>query len=141
MQHQFRKALSNFRSHSSHVNIIPIVYPASVKEKGLGFLNTLGRGAVILGSDEENDKLIVNRHIKNARLIKNMTLDQKCRFIRDEVKNGIGENTFEVSYVGRVMWGGLDRYIKRFSPVIDITLSGGLSVEISKQTAYKMFIL
>jgi len=130
MQHQFRKALGNYRSHSPHVNILPIVYPDSVRNKDLSFLNTLGRGSVILGSDEENDKLFVNRHIENARKIKNMTLDQKCSFIRDEVKKGIGDNTFEISYVGRVMWGGLDRYIKRFSPVIDITLSGGISVEI-----------
>lgn len=130
MQHQFRKALGNFRSHSSHVIIIPIIYPDWVREKDVSFLNTLGRGAVILASDDENDKLDINHHIENANKIQDMTFEQKCEFIAEKVINGIGENTFEISYVGRVMWGGLDKYIKRFSPVIDVTLSGGISVEI-----------
>ena len=130
MQHQFRKALGNHKSHSSHVIIIPIVFPDSARDKDVTFLNTLTRGTIILSSDEENDKIAINQHVKIARIIKDMSLEQKCKFMGDIVKKAIGENTFEISYVGRVKWGGLDKYIKRFSPVIDVTLSGGISVEI-----------
>lgn len=37
----------------------------------------------------------------------------------------------EVSYTGRVPWCGLDKYIVSISPYFDMTLSGGVSIEIS----------
>ena len=46
------------------------------------------------------------------------------------ILDGLGANTFEVSYTGRVPWSGLDRYILDVAPYFDLTLSGGLSVEI-----------
>ena len=44
--------------------------------------------------------------------------------------DSIGRNTFEVSYTGRVPFCGLERYITDFSPFLDMSLSGGISVEI-----------
>lgn len=60
MQHQFRKALGNLESHSSHVNIVPIVYPDRYRDRDLDHLNTLGRGSLIINADVEHDKLTVN---------------------------------------------------------------------------------
>ena len=96
----------------------------------LEFLNTLGRGTLLIRADDENDLFMVNQYIEDARLIKDMTFSQKRAFLKERVRKGIGVNTFEVSYVGRVPWSGLDRYIRRFSPYIDLTLSGGLSLEV-----------
>ena len=50
--------------------------------------------------------------------------------MRRVLLKGIGNNTFEVSYTGRVPWCGLDKYIRGAAPYIDMSLSGGLSVEI-----------
>ena len=93
-------------------------------------LNTAGRGVLILQGDDEHDKLTVNEHIRNAEKIRGLSFKEKQEFMRRVVLEGIGENTFEVSYTGRVGWNGLDRYITGFAPYIDMTLSGGLSAEI-----------
>ena len=59
-----------------------------------------------------------------------MTLARKHEYMRKAVLDGIGQNTYEVSYTGRVPWSGLDRYIENMVPYLDMTLSGGISVEI-----------
>jgi hypothetical protein len=50
--------------------------------------------------------------------------------MRKALLKGIGKNTFEVSYTGRVPWSGLDKYITNVVPYLDLTVSGGLSIEI-----------
>lgn len=130
MQHQFRHALGKPLSHLCHVNIVPIVYPVSLRGADMERLNTIGRGSLILRADDQNDLVTVNAHIENEKKIASMTLDQKRAFMRRAVKEGIGVNTFEVSYTGRVAWGGLDKYVSFITPYLDMTLSGGVSVEI-----------
>ena len=136
MQHSFRKLLGTplaqtcLCSHRCHVNILPITYPKKLHGIDIERLNTITRGSVILGSDEANDALTVNRHILNRECLKEMTLSQKHEYMRREVLDVIGKNTFEVSYTGRVPWCGLDKYIVSVSPYLDMTLSGGISAEI-----------
>ncbi|MBR3166295.1 MAG: hypothetical protein IKF16_09030 [Lachnospiraceae bacterium] len=130
MQHQFRGALGKPRSHLCHVNIVPIVYPDSLRAAPIDRLNTIGRGTLILQADNEHDLLTVNVHIRNEQAIRDMTLSGKQKYMRRVLLDGIGNNTFEVSYTGRVNWAGLDRYISYVSPCLDLTLSGGVSVEI-----------
>ena len=113
MQHQYRKALRKPFSHLCHVNIIPIAYPDKMRGKSIELLNTMARGKIIIRGDDANDLLSVNAHIMNEFLL-----------------NSIGKNTFEVSYTGRVPFCGLDKYISDFTPIIDLRLSGGLSIEI-----------
>lgn len=130
MQHTFRKLLGTTFSHRCHVNILPIVYPKRLRGRDVERLNTITRGSVILASDDTNDALTVNRHILNRERLKKMTLPQKHEYMHKEVLDGIGKNTFEVSYTGRVPWCGLDKYIVGVSPYLDMTLSGGISAEI-----------
>lgn len=130
MQHQYRKALGNMHSHNSHVNIIPINYPERLKGKSIELLNTMARGSLVIRADVDNDMLTINEHIKNEKKIKEMTLSEKHEYMRSVLLDGIGTNTFEVSYTGRVPWNGLDKYITNFVPYIDMSLSGGISAEI-----------
>ena len=130
MQHQYRKALGKPFSHNCHVNIVPIVYTDKMRGRNLGFLNTMARGTVIIRADNENDKLSVNTHISNEKLMKGMRLEQKRVHMRKELIKHIGQNTFEVSYTGRVPFSGLDKYISNFVPFLDMSLSGDLSAEI-----------
>ena len=130
MQHQFRGALGKPLSHLCHVNIVPIVYPASLRSAPIDRLNTIGRGTLILQADDAHDLLTVNAHIRNEQAIRDMTLSDKQDYMRRVLLDGIGSNTFEVSYTGRVNWAGLDRYISYAAPFLDLTLSGGVSVEI-----------
>ncbi len=130
MQHQFRQALGAPLSHMCHVNIVPIVYPDRLRGRDVEQLNTIARGSLILRADDMNDLLTVNAHIRNENRIRDMKLAEKRKYMRQVILNGIGANTFDVSYTGRVPWSGLDRYILDVAPCFDLTLSGGLSVEI-----------
>ena len=130
MQHQFRQALGAPLSHMCHVNIVPIVYPARLRSRDVEQLNTITRGSLILRADDATDLLTVNAHIRNEKRIRDMTIIEKHEYMRQVIFDGIGINTFDVSYTGRVPWSGLDRYILDVTPYFDLTLSGGLSVEI-----------
>lgn len=130
MQHQFRKALKAPLSHLCHVNVVPIIYPDRLRGKNIERLNTIARGAVILRADDANDVLTVNEHIRNEKRIRDMSLSGKHDYMLEAIRKGIGKNTFEVSYTGRVPWSGLDRYIRCAVPYLDMTLSGGISIEI-----------
>ncbi|MBR3017717.1 MAG: hypothetical protein IKH57_11700 [Clostridia bacterium] len=130
MQHQFRKALGRPFSHLCHVKVVPMVYPDRIRDAELETLNTISRGILIIRANDDNDALTVNEHIRNERMIRGMTIDQKHEYMKKAVLDGIGKNTYEVSYTGRVPWSGLDRYIENLVPYLDMTLSGGISVEI-----------
>lgn len=142
MQHQFRHALGKPKSHLCHVNLVPILYPSTLRGADMERLNTIGRGSLILRADDASDLVTVNAHVENEKAILRMDLSEKHRFMRDVVINGIGVNTFEVSYTGRVNWGGLDRYISFLTPYLDMTLSGGVSVEIfSRDTDFDINVM
>ena len=130
MQHQFRQALGAPLSHMCHVNIVPIIYPDRLRGRDVEQLNTIARGSLILRADDANDLLTVNAHIRNENRIRDMKLSEKRKYMRQVILDGIGVNTFEISYTGRVPWSGLDRYILDVAPYFDLTLSGGLTVEI-----------
>ena len=142
MQHQFRHALGKPKSHMCHVNIVPIVYPKSLRNADFERLNTIGRGSLILRADDDHDLITVNEHIRNEKKLREMTLADKRGYMRRYVSEAIGNNTFEVSYTGRVAWGGLDRYVSFITPYLDLTLSGGVSVEIfSRDTDFDINIM
>ena len=130
MQHQFRHAFGKNQSHLCHVNLVPMLYPVRLRGADIERLNTIGRGSLILRASDEADLETVNAHIQNEKAIRTMTLSEKHDFMKRAVKDGIGNNTFEVSYTGRVAWGGLDKYVSFLTPYLDLTLSGGISVEI-----------
>lgn len=130
MQHQFRKALGKPYSHLCHTNIVPMVYPDILRGRDIERLNTMSRGMLLIHASDENDVLTVNKHIENTKKIKELPLAEKCGYMSRVLLEGIGDNTFEVSYTGRVPWCGLDKYIKNVAPYIDMSLSGGISVEI-----------
>ncbi len=130
MQHQFRQALGASQSHMCHVKIVPIIYPDRLRGRNVEQLNTIARGSLILRADDANDLLTINEHIRNEKRLRGMKLSEKRKYMRQVILGGIGVNTFEVSYTGRVPWSGLDRYILDVAPYFDLTLSGGLSVEI-----------
>lgn len=130
MQHQYRKALGKPFSHLCHVNILPIVYQDKMRSKDIEVLNTMARGTIIIRADDANDLISVNKHIENENKIKKLTLAQKHEYMKEFLLSEIGKNTFEVSYTGKVPFCGLDKYITDFTPILDMSLSGGISVEI-----------
>lgn len=72
----------------------------------------------------------LNEHIRNDKIIRDMDLAGKQSHMQKAILDGIGTNTFEVSYTGRVPWGGMEKYITNIAPYLDMTLSGGITIEI-----------
>lgn len=130
MQHQYRKALGKPYSHMCHVNVYPIVYTNRMRGRSIELLNIMARGATIVCTDDMNDWLAVNAHIRNEQAIRGMTLEEKHDYMKKFLLDSIGQNTFEVSYTGRVPFCGLEKYVADLSPFLDMRLSGGVSVEI-----------
>lgn len=130
MQHQYRKALRKPFSHLCHVNIVPIIYSDRMRDKDIELLNTMARGTTIIRTDDANDLLVVNAHIQNEKKIQALSLEGKHDYMRGYLLEGIGQNTFEVSYTGRVSFCGLEKYITDFTPILDMSLSGGISIEV-----------
>lgn len=130
MQHQYRKALGKPLSHMCHVNIVPITYTNRMRNRDIELLNTMARGTIIVRADDDNDKLSINAHIANEKKLGTLSLKEKHKHMKAFLTDSIGQNTFEVSYTGRVPFCGLDKYIESFYPFLDMSLSGGISVEI-----------
>ena len=130
VQHSFRKALRKPFSHHCHVNIVPIIYPEMLREKDIERINTISRGLIILRADDQNDILTINKHIRREQHIKELSLSEKQKYVQEAIRREIGTNTFDISYTGLVPWSGIDRYITDVAPYIDISLGGGISMEI-----------
>ena len=130
MQHQYRKALGKPSSHLCHVNVFPIVYTDRMRGRSIELLNVMARGTTLICADDANDRLAINAHIRNERAIRGLSLEAKHDYMKEFLLASIGQNTFEISYTGRVPFCGLEKYIADFTPILDMSLSGGISVEI-----------
>ena len=109
VQHQYRPVLRAPLSHHSLVNYIPVVMQPRLKAWDVEKQNTVVRGQVILKGGEEADVLSVNRLIE-AFPKEAAFADKKeamARFAEDSTHG----KTFGISYVGKLDWCGLERYV------------------------------
>ena len=109
VQHQYRPVLRAPLSHHSLVNYIPVVMLPRLKAWDVEKQNTVVRGQVILKGGEEADVLSVNRLIE-AFPSEATFADKKeamARFAEDSTHG----KTFGISYVGKLDWCGLERYV------------------------------
>jgi hypothetical protein len=109
VQHQYRSVLRAHMSHHSLVNYIPVVLVPCLSQWDVEKQNTVVRGQVILKGGSDADVMAVNRLIKafpnDASFI-----DKKGAMAR-YAENSIHGKTFGISYVGKMDWCGLERYV------------------------------
>ena len=109
VQHQYRSILRTPMSHHSLVNYIPVVLVPRLSQWDVEKQNTVVRGQVILKGGSDADVMAVNRLIKafpnDASFI-----DKKGAMAR-YAENSIHGKTFGISYVGKMDWCGLERYV------------------------------
>ena len=72
--------------------------------------NTVLRGQIIIGSEVFEDLRAVNRLLEACA--PDASLAEKKAAMRKYVERSIESKTFGISYVGRMDWCGLDRYVK-----------------------------
>ncbi len=112
VQHQYRQALRTPYNRHSLVSYIPVSLPLRAKKLQTEQLNTILRGQIILGSDHSEDLKAVNRILNAMPKNTDAPLAEKKASMRQYVNKSIKGKTFGISYVGKMDWCGLDRYVK-----------------------------
>ena len=109
VQHQYRAVLRAPMSHHSLVNYIPVTMPPRLSKWDVEKQNTVVRGQVILKGGKEADIASINR------LIEAFPSDSSLADKKDAMARYAGESilgkTFGISYVGKMDWCGLERYV------------------------------
>ena len=118
VQHQYRATLNAPQSRHSMVNYIPVELSPVIKDRHVELQNTIIRGQIILGSEPERDMYSINRLVSAISKDKCSCLSEKQAAMRRFIENSITPKTFGISYVGKMYWCGMDRYIEDFHAYI-----------------------
>ena len=116
VQHQYRTALRAPMTHHSLVSYIPVDMSPRLKKWDVEKQNTVVRGQVILKGGIEADIAAVNRLIE--AFPSEASFANKKDAMARYAENSIRGKTFGISYVGKMDWCGLDRYIDDFHAYI-----------------------
>ena len=112
VQHQYRQTLKAPFSHHSLVNYIPVFLPPRAKSRDIEQQNTVLRGQIIIGSDLPENLRAINRIIGVLPQNAEASLADKKAAMRQHIARSIEGKTFGISYVGKMDWCGLDRYVE-----------------------------
>jgi hypothetical protein len=110
VQHQYRGVLRAPLSHHSLVNYISVVLPPHIKNWDVERQNTVVRGQVILKGGKDADAASVNR--LTEAFPQDASLADKQKVMARYAENSIRGKTFGISYVGKMDWCGLERYVE-----------------------------
>ena len=112
VQHQYRAALNTPASRHSLVNYIAVSLPARMKAGEVTLQNTVLRGQILLGSEKEADLSAVNRLLSAFPSSESASLAEKKQAMSKYIEDSTCNKTFGISYVGKMDWCGLDRYVE-----------------------------
>ena len=109
VQHQYRAVLRTPMSHHSLVSYIPVTMPPRLSKWDVEKQNTVVRGQVILKGGKEADIASVNRLIE--AFPGESSFADKKNAMACYAEKSIRGKTFGISYVGKLDWCGLERYV------------------------------
>jgi hypothetical protein len=110
VQHQYRAALRAPKSHHSLVNYIPVALAPRLRSWDVEKQNTVVRGQVILKGGVDADIASVNR--LTEAFPAEAAFAEKQKAMADYAENSIRGKTFGISYVGKMDWCGLEKYVE-----------------------------
>lgn len=110
VQHQYRAALRAPKSHHSLVNYIPVALAPRLRSWDVEKQNTVVRGQVILKGALDADIASVNR--LTEAFPAEAAFAEKQKAMADYAENSIRGKTFGISYVGKMDWCGLEKYVE-----------------------------
>ena len=110
VQHQYRAALRAPMSHHSLVSYIPVTLPPRLRKWDVERQNTVVRGQVILGGGPDADLASVKRLLDAFPSDGSFAerADAMARYAKESTQG----KTFGISYVGKMDWCGLERYVE-----------------------------
>ena len=109
VQHQYRPVLGVPMNHHSLVSYIPVVLSPRLRNWNVEKQNTVVRGQVILKGGNDADVEAVNRLVEAFPTDASFA-DKRSAMAR-YAENSTQGKTFGISYVGKMDWSGLDRYV------------------------------
>ena len=109
VQHQYRAVLRAPLSHHSLVSYIPVTMLPRLNKWDVEKQNTVVRGQVILKGGKDADIASVNRLIE--AFPSNSSFAEKKDAMTRYAENSTFGKTFGISYVGKMDWCGLERYV------------------------------
>ena len=109
VQHQYRAVLRAPMSHHSIVSYIPVTMPPRLSKWDIEKQNTVVRGQVILKGGKDADIASLNRLIE--AFPRTSSFAEKREAMARYAKKSILGKTFGISYVGKMDWCGLERYV------------------------------
>ncbi len=112
VQHQYRSAIKAPLNRHSLVNYIPVKFSPMMKGRRVELQNTIIRGQIILGSEPEQDLCSIDRLVSVFANNKCLSLAEKQLAMQQYIEDSINDKTFGISYVGKMYWGGMDKYIE-----------------------------
>lgn len=112
VQHQYRAAINAPLNRHSLVSYIPVELSPALKNRRVELQNTVIRGQIILGSEIEDDIRAVDRLVAVFSNADCKTLAEKQAAMRQFIEKSISPKTFGISYVGKINWCGMDKYIE-----------------------------
>lgn len=112
VQHQYRAAINAPLNRHSLVSYIPVVLFPKLKDWHIERQNTVVRGQIIVGSEKSADIGAVNRLLSVFPNEEAMSLTEKEAAMRRYIEESTEGKTFGISYVGKMDWCGLDRYVE-----------------------------
>ena len=128
--HEYRKVLGKPLSHESLARVMLASLSPESKELPIENLNTMVRGQIILGCDEQFDLQSINGLVQLKAYLDTMPLEGKKQTIQGILAGVINPHTFGISYTGNIPWGGMEKYIKDVHAYAGENKRSGLSLEI-----------
>ena len=126
-----RPALHNSASYRMLCHYIPVRYPSALRKERLSKLCTCTRGAITLLSQPENALFCVREQHELLRHVLALpTVRQKSDILAPAALADATNNTFSVSYVGKLPFGSLEPYITRLHALTDGSLYRSIFLEL-----------
>lgn len=134
MAHNMRKELGKPLAHQSLSPILHLKYSERLTGADMAKLCTCTRGMIMVQGLEENMLVQVRKGLQTIERLKGMSHAEKLQFMQ-RAAQGLGSDTFKVSYMGRIGWGAMEPYLKKLYSNVDV-LNSGVMIEMQACNGY-----
>ncbi len=125
-----RSGLRNKRSYRMLSSALKVEYPKRLKDENVLKLCTCTRGTISLQSQAENVWYECRKRKEFFDSIKDLSLEEKKRIVGEKALEDATNNTYSVSYVGRVDYGAIKDEIEADYNITDGSTYKTIFIEI-----------
>ncbi len=132
-----RPGLENKHNYRMLCSAIMLRYAAKLKNEPILHLCTCSRGMITVQSQPENVLYYTKEMTKWVESVNALdTLEEKKKICSEKALSDSIDNTFSISYVGRLGWGELEKYIESIYNITDGSTYKTAFIEVSSVNGY-----